>query len=146
MNYRATPDCRTDRLFRCARAAAAGMGEPDSRRGGVAESRSRRRPLQAGEAGGLNAARCRRSRLAEADWARLSDAGESDSAGEDVDGAAEVNRMGEIVFEITQEADGAFTAEAIVESIFTQTDSWEGLRANAREAVQAFYVDSAPPA
>jgi hypothetical protein len=54
--------------------------------------------------------------------------------------------MGEIVFEITQEADGAFTAEAIVESIFTQTDSWEGLRANAREAVQAFYVDSAPPA
>jgi hypothetical protein len=39
--------------------------------------------------------------------------------------------MKEIVFEVVQEADGGFTAE---------------LRANAKEAVQAFYFDSVPPA
>jgi hypothetical protein len=54
--------------------------------------------------------------------------------------------MNEIVFEVVQEADGGFTAEAIGESIFTQADSWDELKANAKEAVQAFYFDSAPPA
>jgi hypothetical protein len=54
--------------------------------------------------------------------------------------------MGEIVFDVVQDADGGFTAEAIGESIFTQAASWDELRANAREAVQAFYFDSAPPA
>ncbi len=54
--------------------------------------------------------------------------------------------MKEVIFEVTQEADGGFTAEAIGESIFTQADSWEELRANAREAVQAFYFDSQMPA
>jgi hypothetical protein len=53
--------------------------------------------------------------------------------------------MKEIVFEVAQEVDGGFTAEAIGESIFTQADSWEELRANAREAVQAFYFDSTVP-
>jgi predicted RNase H-like HicB family nuclease len=52
--------------------------------------------------------------------------------------------MKEIVFEVVQEADGGFTAEALGESIFTQADSWDELRANAKEAVQAFY--SVPPA
>jgi hypothetical protein len=54
--------------------------------------------------------------------------------------------MKEIIFEIAQEADGGFTAEAIGESVFTQADSWDELRTNVREAVQAFYFDSAPPA
>jgi hypothetical protein len=54
--------------------------------------------------------------------------------------------MNEIVFEIAQDADGAFTAEALGESIFTQADNWDELRANVREAVQAFYFDSVPPA
>ena len=54
--------------------------------------------------------------------------------------------MKEIVFEVTQEADGGYIAEAIGESIFTQADTWEELRAYVREAVQAFYFDSAPPA
>jgi hypothetical protein len=53
--------------------------------------------------------------------------------------------MKEIVFEVVQEADGGFTAEAIGESIFTQSDSWDELRNNVREAVQAFYFDSASP-
>jgi hypothetical protein len=50
-----------------------------------------------------------------------------------------------IVFEGDQEADGGFTAEALGESIFTQADSWDELKANVREAVRAFYFDSAPP-
>jgi predicted RNase H-like HicB family nuclease len=53
--------------------------------------------------------------------------------------------MKELVFEVVQEADGGYTAEALGESIFTQADTWEELRANVREAVQAFYFDAAPP-
>ena len=54
--------------------------------------------------------------------------------------------MKEIIFEVAQESDGGFTAEALGESIFTQADTWDELRANVREAVKAFYFDSAPPA
>jgi hypothetical protein len=54
--------------------------------------------------------------------------------------------MNEIVFDIAQESDGGFTAEALGENIFTQADNWDELRANVREAVLAFYFDSAPPA
>ena len=54
--------------------------------------------------------------------------------------------MKEIVFEVVQEADGGFTAEALGESIFTQADDWDQLSANVREAVQAFFFDTAPPA
>ena len=53
--------------------------------------------------------------------------------------------MNEIIFEVAQEADGGYTAEAIGEAIFTQADPWEELKANVREAVQAIYFDSAPP-
>ena len=54
--------------------------------------------------------------------------------------------MKEIVFDVVQEADGGYTAEALGESIFTEADSWDELRANVKEAVRAFYFDSAPPA
>jgi hypothetical protein len=54
--------------------------------------------------------------------------------------------MKEIVFEVAQDADGGFTAESIGESIFTQADNWDELKANVREAVQAFYFDAVPPA
>ena len=54
--------------------------------------------------------------------------------------------MNELVFEITQEADGGFVAEALGESIITQADTWEELRANVREVVQAFYFDRPAPA
>ena len=33
--------------------------------------------------------------------------------------------MKEIVFEVMQESDGGFCAEALGENIFTQADSWE---------------------
>jgi len=54
--------------------------------------------------------------------------------------------MKELIFDVTQEADGGFVAEAIGENIFTQADSWEELKVNAQEAVHAFYFDSAAPA
>ena len=54
--------------------------------------------------------------------------------------------MTELVFEVAQEDDGGYTAEALGESTFTQADNWDELRANVREAVQAFYFDSVPPA
>ena len=53
--------------------------------------------------------------------------------------------MNEIIFEVAQEPDGGYTAEAIGEAIFTQADTWEELKSNVREAVQGFYFDSAPP-
>jgi len=53
--------------------------------------------------------------------------------------------MREIVFEITQEADGGFVAECLTEGIFTQADSWEELRCNVKEAVAAFYFDQPQP-
>ena len=53
--------------------------------------------------------------------------------------------MNELVFEVTQEADGGFVAEALSESIFTEGDTWEELRANVREAVRAYFFDRPPP-
>ncbi len=49
--------------------------------------------------------------------------------------------MNELVFEITQEADGGFCAACLSESIFTQADTWEELRNNVKEAVLAYYFD-----
>ena len=54
--------------------------------------------------------------------------------------------MNEIVFEITQESDGGFCAECLTESIFTQGDTWDELRANIKEGVEAFYFDRPKPA
>ena len=54
--------------------------------------------------------------------------------------------MNEIVFDVTQEGDGGFSAECLTESIFTQGDTWDELRANVKEAVEAFYFDGPKPA
>ena len=53
--------------------------------------------------------------------------------------------MKELVFDVTQEADGGYVAEALGESIITEADTWEKLRTNVREAVQAFYFDQPAP-
>ena len=54
--------------------------------------------------------------------------------------------MAELVFEVVQEADGGYCAECLTENIFTQADSWDELRRNVVEAVNAFYFDGAVPA
>jgi hypothetical protein len=51
--------------------------------------------------------------------------------------------MSELVFEVTQEADGGLVAECLTENIYTQADNWEQLRQNVREAVAAYYFDRA---
>ena len=53
---------------------------------------------------------------------------------------------GELVLEVTQEQDGGFVAECLSESIVTQGDTWQELRANVRDAVSAFFFDGAAPA
>ena len=54
--------------------------------------------------------------------------------------------MNELVFDVTQESDGGFVAECLTEAIFTQADTWDELRSNVREAVEAFFGDSEQPA
>lgn len=53
--------------------------------------------------------------------------------------------MVELVFEITQEADGGYCAECLTENIFTEGDDWESLRKNVQEAVAAYFFDGTPP-
>lgn len=53
--------------------------------------------------------------------------------------------MNELVFEVTQEADGGFVAECLTENIFTQGDSWDELCANVKEAIAAFHFDRPAP-
>lgn len=53
--------------------------------------------------------------------------------------------MTELVFEVTQEADGGYCAECLTVDIFTQADTWDELRANVLEAVRAFFFDGTVP-
>ena len=53
--------------------------------------------------------------------------------------------MSELVFEVTQEADGGYRAECLTAEIFTQGDSWEAIRENVKEAVRAYYFDGPTP-
>jgi predicted RNase H-like HicB family nuclease len=54
--------------------------------------------------------------------------------------------MSELVFEVTQEEDGGFSAECLTEHIFTQGDTWNAVRENVREAVRGFFFDEADAA
>jgi hypothetical protein len=49
--------------------------------------------------------------------------------------------MNELVFEVTQEGDGGYCAECLSESIVTEGDTWEALKANVREAVRGYFFD-----
>lgn len=51
----------------------------------------------------------------------------------------------ELVFEVSQEADGGYCAECLTESIFTQGNDWQELRDNVREAVEAYFFDRPKP-
>ena len=53
--------------------------------------------------------------------------------------------MPELVFEVTQEADGGYCAECLTAEIFTQGDTWEALRKNAQEVVRVYYFDRTIP-
>jgi len=54
-------------------------------------------------------------------------------------------RRSELVFEVTEDADGGYVAECLTESIVTQGDSWDDLRANVKDAVQGHFYDGGLP-
>jgi len=59
-----------------------------------------------------------------------------------VPGACMRKVMSDLIFEVTQEADGGFVAECLTEPIVTQGDSWEGLREAVNEAVRGYFFDA----
>ena len=54
-------------------------------------------------------------------------------------------RISELVFEVTEEAEGGYSAECLTENIFTQANTWEELRANVKEAVSVYFFDGTKP-
>jgi predicted RNase H-like HicB family nuclease len=53
--------------------------------------------------------------------------------------------ISELVFEVTEEAEGGYSAECLTENIFTQGDTWEELRTNVKEAVAVYFFDAVKP-
>ena len=53
--------------------------------------------------------------------------------------------MNEIFFLIEEAVEGGYNARAIGESIFTQGDTFEELKANIREAVQCHFEEGKSP-
>ncbi len=53
--------------------------------------------------------------------------------------------MTELVFSVTQEADGGFVAECLQLPIFAQGDSWEELGTEVQDAVSGWHFDRTPP-
>jgi predicted RNase H-like HicB family nuclease len=51
----------------------------------------------------------------------------------------------ELVFDVTEEADGGCVAECPSENIVTQGDTGTELRANVTKAVEAFFFDRPKP-
>jgi predicted RNase H-like HicB family nuclease len=51
----------------------------------------------------------------------------------------------EIVFSVTQEDDGGLVAECLSYDIFTQGNTWDELRSNVREAINAYFFDQPKP-
>ncbi len=54
-------------------------------------------------------------------------------------------RASELIFEVTQEADGGYVAECMTESIVTQGSTWAELRANVKDAVEGYFFDGPKP-
>ena len=51
----------------------------------------------------------------------------------------------ELVFEVTEETDGGYSAECMTEDIFTQGDTWQELRANVKDVAMAYFFDGPKP-
>jgi hypothetical protein len=54
-------------------------------------------------------------------------------------------RDSELIFEVTEETDGGYIAECLTESIVTQGDTWEELRAMVKDAVDGYFFDGPKP-
>ena len=53
--------------------------------------------------------------------------------------------VSELVFEVTEDAEGGYSAECLTENIFTQGNTWQDLRANVKEATEAYFFDGSKP-
>ena len=53
--------------------------------------------------------------------------------------------ISELVFEVTEEPEGGYSAECLTENIFTQGKTWDELRANVVEATEAHFFDATKP-
>ncbi|HTZ49102.1 MAG TPA: type II toxin-antitoxin system HicB family antitoxin [Verrucomicrobiae bacterium] len=51
----------------------------------------------------------------------------------------------ELVFDLVQDAGGGYVAECLSENIVTQGDTWTELRANVKDAVEAYFFDGPKP-
>jgi len=54
-------------------------------------------------------------------------------------------RRSELLFEVTEDVNGGYVAECLTESIVTQGDDWDELRANVKDAVQGYFYDGGMP-
>ena len=55
------------------------------------------------------------------------------------------HHVSELVFDVTQEPDGGFVAVCLTESIVTQGDTWDELRAMVKDAVEGYFFDGPKP-
>ncbi|MFZ5880982.1 MAG: 2-oxoisovalerate dehydrogenase [Chloroflexota bacterium] len=53
--------------------------------------------------------------------------------------------MNEIIFIVEEAPEGGFTAQALGHSIFTEADTWEGLKEAAQEAVRCHFEEGQQP-
>lgn len=53
--------------------------------------------------------------------------------------------VSKLVFEVTEEAEGGYSAECLTENIFGQGETWEELRVNVKEATAAYFFDGPKP-
>jgi predicted RNase H-like HicB family nuclease len=51
----------------------------------------------------------------------------------------------ELIFEVREEPEGGYSAEALGESIFTQGDTWEELRENVQDATRLHFQGEQAP-
>jgi predicted RNase H-like HicB family nuclease len=54
-------------------------------------------------------------------------------------------RETDLVFEVTEDPGGGYVAEGLTESIVTEGDTWDELRANVKDAVEGFFFDGLKP-
>lgn len=53
--------------------------------------------------------------------------------------------MNEIIFLVEEAPEGGFSARALGYSVFTEADTWEGLKEAAQEAVRAHFEEGQQP-
>jgi predicted RNase H-like HicB family nuclease len=53
--------------------------------------------------------------------------------------------VSELIFHVSEESEGGYSAVCTTESIVTEGDTWDKVRTNVREAVRAYYFDAPLP-